>query len=138
VPKFSKLSFIEKKFAANLSERAICYDKSLLVAGKKRANIKPGSPIPTATFNLKESTDKELYNNVGKKFIFLDGKGDAKKLVDNYPESVYYVPIPPTMSKIIKSYGMEQGGYAVLRPDQYISYLGDSKEEIEQLFKRIF
>ena len=138
LPKLSRIPFIQKKFAANLSERSICYDNSSIVAGKKHRSIKPGSPMPKITFNLKEHTDTELHNNVGKKFIFLDFTGDAEPLTKYYPDTVFYVGIQPTMTQIIKEFGMKHGGYVVIRPDQYIAYLGDKQDEIIPLFQKMF
>ena len=138
LPKISRISFVQKKFANNLSQRSICYDNSPIVAGKTHSNLKPGSPMPMMMFNFKEHVEGEFYNVIGKKFILLDFKGDAKILTESYPDRVSYVAIQPEMTQLIKEFGMEHGGYVIIRPDQYIAYMGEKHDEIIQLFQKMF
>lgn len=135
--RLSKLSFLQKRFGATVSELEVNYRGSDLSRGRKRAGLKPGDRMPKKTWDLKEHMDKHFLSAIGKKFILLDFHRQNERLFSDYSETVYHVKVPSQANEIAKIFGMENGGYALIRPDQYISYMGNNLNEIRRFLHHI-
>jgi 2-polyprenyl-6-methoxyphenol hydroxylase-like FAD-dependent oxidoreductase len=138
VPKLSKRLLIQKRFANSISEVDVSYCDSPIVRGTKHADLSPGQRIPTETFTANIKLDKLVKANLGKTFILLDFTGNKQNLSTKYSAVVLTVSLPDEANGLAKIYGMEEGGYALIRPDQFIAYLGGSLKEIENYLNSIF
>lgn len=133
----SKLSVLQKQFAANISEINVSYENSPIVGGKKQHHISPGDRIPTATFNLKNYVDIFSTDKLGKGFILLDFNDPNKKLDSRFDDLVISYHVPQKANEIIAAYGMEKGGYVLIRPDQFISYIGNDFDALNSNLETI-
>ena len=135
MPKISRLNSIQKGFCANLSETNIHYEGSSIVAGKKTNNITPGQRIPNLTFTLQDTIKKSFSNKIGTNFLVLDFCGDATATLSNFTNIVQIITPEYLTPALAIAYGMEKGGYVVIRPDQFIGYLGKDINEVESYLK---
>lgn len=134
----SKLPFIQKRFAATVSEINVHYRRSCIVQGVGSAKIQPGDRAPSLNANAVTAFHKHILQFVGKSYVLLDFFDNSQSFENPYPAHLKIIKVPQEEKHFIKSYGMIKGGYVLLRPDQYIGFIGQDANALKTYLKNIF
>lgn len=122
LPTLSHLQFVQHKMINTIAELTVNYRESSVVCGKGDGYYAPGDRAPCLTSC-----------EYGYKYCLLDFNGDAGDL-EHVKKCTDRLVVVSANNGTIDSSWPSKKGYCLIRPDNYIAYIGSEKADIENYF----
>jgi 2-polyprenyl-6-methoxyphenol hydroxylase-like FAD-dependent oxidoreductase len=143
MPLLARQLFLQKMFLGRMSELSLSYNKnSPIINGKRLALFSPGQRAPDVLVDTKTKTYLYdwLIDTKHHLFVFHAStviKEPLLELQKNYDRQLSVHLIEPG-DVIEKIYTFKKMTFCLIRPDQYIGFLGDSIKELEKYMAKLF
>ena len=139
----TKLNFIQNKMVNRMSQLSLHYKNKIINQGKKIGPFTPGSKITDVL--LDQDNNIFLFDILNKVnfnlFIFYKEQSDESKILEiqkRYANVMTCHFFDKKSKNILEVYPFKKFTICLIRPDQYIGYLGDHLVDFEKYLKDIF